>query len=113
MVVSIIIAVAAALIILLLLVVILLVAKAKLTTSGEVTIDINDGERVITAPAGDSLLSTLSAQQIFLPSACGGQGNCGMCKCQGFEGGGGILPPETNHFSRGQQKEHWRVGRQG
>lgn len=42
---SIIIAVVAALIIVLLLVVLLLFAKAKLTTSGEVTIDINDGER--------------------------------------------------------------------
>ena len=40
---SIIIAVVAALIIVLLLVVLLLFAKAKLTTSGEVTIDINDG----------------------------------------------------------------------
>ena len=43
---SIIIAVVAALIIVLLLVVLLLFAKAKLTTSGEVTIDINDGERI-------------------------------------------------------------------
>ena len=89
---SIIIAVVAALIIVLLLVVLLLFAKAKLTTSGEVTIDINDGERVLTASTGESLLATLAAQNIYLPSACGGQGTCGMCKCQVLEGGGEILP---------------------
>mgnify|MGYP001536566352 FL=1 len=82
---SIIIAVVAALIIVLLLVVLLLFAKAKLTTSGEVTIDINDGERVLTASTGESLLATLAAQNIYLPSACGGQGTCGMCKCQVLE----------------------------
>lgn len=65
---SIIIAVVAALIIVLLLVVLLLFAKAKLTTSGEVTIDINDGERVLTASTGESLLATLAAQNIYLPS---------------------------------------------
>ena len=107
---SIIIAVVAALIIVLLLVVLLLFAKAKLTTSGEVTIDINDGERVLTASTGESLLATLAAQNIYLPSACGGQGTCGMCKCQVLEGGGEILPTETGFFSRRQQKEHWRLG---
>ena len=96
---SIIIAVVAALIIVLLLVVLLLFAKAKLTTSGEVTIDINDGERVLTASTGESLLATLAAQNIYLPSACGGQGTCGMCKCQVLEGGGEILPTETGFFS--------------
>ena len=107
---SIIIAVVAALIIVLLLVVLLLFAKAKLTTSGEVTIDINDGERVLTASTGESLLATLAAQNIYLPSACGGQGTCGMCKGQVLEGGGEILPTETGFFSRRQQKEHWRLG---
>lgn len=107
---TIIIAVIAALVIVLLLVLLLLFAKAKLTSSGEVTIDINDGKRTLSVPTGDSLLSTLAAQQIFLPSACGGQGTCGMCKCQVLEGGGDILPTETSHFSYKQQKEHWRLG---
>ena len=107
---SIIIAIAAALVIVLLLVALLLFAKAKLTTSGKVTIDINDSERVLSVDAGDSLLTTLGNEGIFLPSACGGQGTCGMCKCQVLEGGGEILATEVGYFTRKEQKEHWRLG---
>lgn len=107
---TVIIAVIAALVIVLALVILLLVAKAKLTSSGEVTIDINDGARMLTVTTGDSILSTLATNSIFLPSACGGQGTCGMCKCQVLEGGGEILPTETGFFSRRQQKDKWRLG---
>lgn len=93
----------------LILVAVLLFAKKKLTPSGNVTININ-GEKEITAQTGSSLLSTLSEQGIYLPSACGGGGSCGMCKCQVLEGGGEILPTEVNFFSRKQQQEHWRLG---
>ena len=75
---SIIVAIVAALIILLLLVALLLVAKAKLTTTGKVTIDINGGDRVLTVDAGISLLSTLASEEIYLPSAFGEGGTCGM-----------------------------------
>lgn len=107
---TIIIAIIAFLVITLLLVALLLFAKAKLTTSGEVTIDINNGEKLLTAEAGGTLLSTLSTNQIFLPSACGGKGSCGMCKCQVFEGGGEILGTETSFFTRREQKDNWRLG---
>ena len=63
---TIIIAIVAFLVITLVLVAILLVAKAKLTSSGEVTIDINDGEKVIKAESGNSLLSTLANNKVFL-----------------------------------------------
>ena len=75
----------------LILVGILLYAKAKLTAKGDVQISINNGERVITTEPGNSLLSTLSSQKIFLPSACGGKGSCGMCRCQVDSGAGSIL----------------------
>lgn len=55
------------------LVAVILTARAKLVTSGDVTIEIN-GERTIMVPAGDKLLNTLSANGIFLSSACGGGG---------------------------------------
>lgn len=87
----------------------LLYAKAKLTPKGEVQIDINNGERVLTAQPGSSLLAALSNQKIFLPSACGGKGSCGMCKCQVFSGAGSILPTETGFFSYKQQHDHWRL----
>lgn len=93
----------------LILVAVLLFAKKKLTPSGNVTITIND-EKEITAETGGTLLSTLAEQNIYLPSACGGGGSCGMCKCQVVDGGGEILPTEVNFFSRRQQQEHWRLG---
>ena len=49
-------------------------------------------------------------QNIFLPSACGGKGSCAQCKLQVISGGGEILPTEMVHFSRKQQKDHWRLG---
>ena len=92
------------LIVTLILVALLLVAKAKLTPQGNVKIDINNGERVLDVNPGSSLLATLSNEKIFLPSACGGGGSCGMCKCQVLSGGGSILPTEVGFFTRKQQQ---------
>ena len=91
------------------LVAILLYAKTKLTASGLVKIRIN-GEKTIEVAAGSTLLSTLSEQKIFLPSACGGGGTCAMCKCQVMEGGGEILPTEAPYFSRKAIADKWRLG---
>lgn len=107
---SIIIAIVAFLVVTLILVILLLYAKAKLMPSGKVTIDINEGKKVLTVEPGSTLLNTLSNNGIFLPSACGGGGSCGMCKCQVLEGGGDILPTEVNFFTRRQQAAHWRLG---
>jgi len=95
--------------IVLVLVATLLYAKAKLTAAGEVKVVIND-EKELTVNPGNTILSTLSEQGIFLPSACGGGGTCGMCRCQVVEGGGSILPTETSFFSRKEQQNHWRLG---
>lgn len=106
----IIVAIIAFLVVTLVLVAVLLYAKKKLMPSGNVKLTINGGEREIETAAGSTLLSTLGENGIFLPSACGGGGSCGMCKCQVLEGGGEILPTETNFFTRRQQAEHWRLG---
>ena len=95
--------------IILMLVGMLLYAKSKLTAAGTVAIDIN-GEKQIEVSPGSTLLSTLSNQKLFLPSACGGGGTCGMCRCQVVEGGGAILPTETSFFTRKEQSQHWRLG---
>ncbi len=73
--------------VILLLTVTLLFAKTKLTPAGDVSIVINgDESNPVTTSPGSTLLSTLSQQNIFLPSACGGGGTCAMCKCQVIEG---------------------------
>jgi len=66
--------------------------------------------RVLEVESGSSILTTLANNGIFLPSACGGGGTCGMCKCQVDAGGGSILPTETGFFTRKQQQNHWRLG---
>ncbi len=98
------------LIIMLSLVGLLLFAKSKLVPSGDVTLVINgdDANPVVTKP-GDTLLTALSEQNLFLPSACGGGGTCAMCLCQVTEGGGDVLPTEMNHLTRKEAKEHWRL----
>ncbi len=97
------------LVVILLLVIILLVAKSKLTPSGEAKVRIN-AEKEITVQPGTTILGALAENKIFLPSACGGGGTCGMCKCQVPEGGGEILPTEKGFFTRKEQQNHWRLG---
>lgn len=95
--------------VILLLVALLLYAKAKLTPSGSVKLTINEQEEIMVKP-GDTILTTLSNNKIYLPSACGGGGTCGMCKCRVISGGGEILPTETGFFTRKQQNTQWRLG---
>ena len=88
----------------------LLYAKAKLVPSGDLNIIINgDDDKPVVTSAGSSLLTVLSNEGIFLPSACGGGGTCAMCKCQVHEGGGDLLPTETGSISRSEAKENWRL----
>ncbi len=93
----------------LLLVTMLLVAKEKLLPSGPVKLIIN-GEKDVEVSSGDTLLTTLGNNKIFLPSACGGGGTCVQCKCQVLEGGGEILPTEEPHFTRKEISDGWRLG---
>ena len=94
----------------LVLVALLLFIKAKLTPSGKVKININDGSKIVEVTPVGNLLNTLAEQKIFLPSACGGKGACGQCKCRVTEGGGEILPTEVGFFNRKQIANHWRLG---
>ncbi len=95
--------------IILVMVIVLLVAKRYLSPSGPVKVTLN-GEKTMEVASGGTLLGTMAAEGIFLPSACGGKGSCGQCRCQVPEGGGEILPTEAVHFSRKQIKENWRLG---
>jgi len=97
-------------IVILLLVLILLYAQSKLVQTGDVKITINGKEdEALIASGGSTLLSTLSAQKIFLPSACGGGGTCAMCKCIVEDGGGEVLPTEVGHLTRKEQQEKVRL----
>jgi Na+-transporting NADH:ubiquinone oxidoreductase subunit F len=92
------------------LVAIILSARAKLVSSGEVTIEINgDPEKTIVVAAGDKLLQTLASKGVFLSSACGGGGTCAQCKCQVLDGGGSMLPTEESYFTKRDGRDGWRL----
>ena len=96
--------------IVLVLVIVILFAKSKLVASGSVKININDDpEKTLTVPLGGKLLGTLADQKIYLPSACGGGGTCGECKCRVIEGGGDVLPTETSKLNRRQIRDNYRL----
>lgn len=90
------------------LVAVILSARAKLVSSGDVSIMVN-GERKLVTPAGGKLLQTLSSNGLFLASACGGGGSCAQCKCIVKSGGGSMLPTEAAHFTKRDEKEGWRL----
>lgn len=97
-------------IVILALVALLLGARSKLVESGDVQIVINGGgEHDVTTAAGSTLLNTLAAEKIFIPSACGGGGTCGVCTVKVLDGGGALLPTEESHISRGEAREGWRL----
>ncbi len=88
----------------------LVAARRILVSSGEVTITINDDpNKALKANAGGTLLNTLSDNKLFVPSACGGKGSCGVCKVTVTEGGGAMLPTELNWINRGEAREGVRL----
>ena len=96
--------------VILLLVLVLTFAESKLLPQGAVKILINKkDDKSPTVNPGGTLLNTLSAEGIFIPSACGGGGTCAQCICQIHSGGGQILATELNHISRKDAKEDWRL----
>lgn len=106
---KIIIAIAVFLVVVLILTALLLFVKAKLSPSGKIKITIN-GDKVIEVDGGNTLLTTLGSEGIFLPSACGGGGTCIQCTCHVHSGGGSILPTEVPHFSRKEIANNVRLG---
>jgi len=91
------------------LIILIVLVESKIAKKGDCKIQINNENEPLVVAGGSNLLSTLSNNKIFLPSACGGGGTCAMCKCQILEGGGDILPTEKSLLSRREQKENYRI----
>ncbi len=88
--------------------ILLVIAERWLNNYGECKIDIN-GKRDLNVKGGNSLLNSLSEKQVFLPSACGGRGSCGACKCKVLEGGGPLLPTEKPFLSQAELADGVRL----
>ena len=86
----------------------LVIAEFFFANYGECTLTINE-EKNITVTGGDSLLSTLSGQKIFIPSACGGKGTCGLCKVKVLDGAGPLLPTEEPYLDKDEINSNVRL----
>ncbi len=76
---------------------------------GEVNISINKGKKILTLNGGDTLLSSLASKEIFIPSACGGRGSCGACKCQVISDVGAYLPTEIPYLDKEEMGKNIRL----
>ncbi len=87
----------------------LVVAERYILNYGEVTVDVNAGERELKLNGGTSLLEALTSQKIFIPSACGGRGTCAYCKVKVLDGAGPLTPTEGPYLSPEELKEGVRL----
>jgi Na+-transporting NADH:ubiquinone oxidoreductase subunit F len=62
------------------------------------TLTINQGT-VFSVTGGNSLLKCLSGNHIYLPSACGGRGLCGLCKIRVIDDAGPLQPAEIKKLT--------------
>jgi len=86
----------------------MVIAEATVGNYGVVKITINDTKE-FEVIGGQPLLKTLNAEGIFIPSACGGRGSCGLCKVQVLEGGGDYLPTELPWINDQERKDLVRI----
>lgn len=87
----------------------LIVAERFLVNYGICKLDINAGEEPLEVEGGQTLLSALYANEIFIPSACGGKGSCGFCKITVTSGGGPLLPIEKPFLTRNEIRSDVRL----
>lgn len=88
--------------------IILTLADRTIGNYGEVKLTIND-EKEYLVDGGNSLLSSLISEKIFIPSACGGKGSCGYCKVKVLEGGGPVLATEQPWLTKDELNNHVRL----
>lgn len=91
-----------------LLTLLVVIADSTIGDYGEVRIVIND-DKEVTVEGGKPLLASLKEHEIFIPSACGGRGSCGLCKCKVKRGAGPVLPTELPWLSKEELEEGVRL----
>jgi Na+-transporting NADH:ubiquinone oxidoreductase subunit F len=87
---------------------ILVISEHFIADYGPCQIDIND-QRQLDVQGGNNLLSMLTAEKIFIPSACGGRGTCGLCKLKVLEGAGALLPTEEPYLDEQEKASNMRL----
>lgn len=88
--------------------ILMVIADSTIANYGNVKVVAND-EKEYTVRGGRSLLSTLMGEEVFIPSACGGRGSCGLCKVEVEEGAGQFLPTELPWLSEDEKQKNIRL----
>lgn len=86
----------------------MVIADATIANYGDVKVKINDEEEM-TVQGGKALLGTLMGEKIFIPSACGGRGSCGLCKVKVTSDIGDYLPTELPWISEEERAQNIRL----
>jgi Na+-transporting NADH:ubiquinone oxidoreductase subunit F len=88
--------------------IIMVIADATIGNYGDVNVKIND-EKDLTVKGGRPLLGSLMEEKIFIPSACGGRGSCGLCKVKVTSDVGDYLPTELPWISDEEKADNIRL----
>jgi Na+-transporting NADH:ubiquinone oxidoreductase subunit F len=87
---------------------VLVVAEYYLANYGPCKITVND-EKDLTVQGGKELLGVLAGEKLFIPSACGGRGTCGLCKIKVLDGAGPLLPTEEPYLDKEERESNVRL----
>lgn len=87
---------------------IIVISEKFIANYGECKLTINN-DREVVVEGGNKVLAALAEEKIFIPSACGGRGTCGLCKLKITEGAGPLLPTEEPFLSDEERNSDVRL----
>ena len=88
--------------------VLIVLADRYLANYGECKLTIN-GEKEFLVQGGETILSYLTANKIFIPSACGGKATCALCKGRVTSDVGPLLPTEKPFMDKEEIENQTRL----
>lgn len=89
--------------------ILLVLADKFIADYGECRFIINNGEKEFLVNGGSTILSYLSSNKIFIPSACGGKATCGLCKGRVLSDIGPVLPTERPFLVKEELADNTRL----
>jgi Na+-transporting NADH:ubiquinone oxidoreductase subunit NqrF len=73
--------------------------RYTMSTADRFLVSINNDERLLYSAPGAKLIDVLAKHGIYLPSACGSTGQCGLCKVRVLETASGLTDAERKRLT--------------
>ena len=80
-----------------------------MTAEATITLTINNGALTIAAAAGETLFQAFARSRVFLPTACGGQGRCGLCRVHITAGSPEPTETDRKHLDQEAMQNGFRL----